>query len=317
MKKTLICTAIISALLLAFTSCSFLPGGNKNTSGTGSGSSGSGSGSGSGGSGGVAGPESSEVKTEVIADKDRVAAEEGKYGIYAKPYAAGDLLFDDGTATPITSTISLTDEQKNHAVAVIFFVGTGLNSANTESQEARTLGVGLYHNTSKARWASSSANAYNPIIETIKCPQSGSAGKYTFTGDRNGSDNLEQISTYLQNQSSGGVDDDTANSDMYPAFYWAKNYGSLKLSGTSYEEGWYLPTIAELYGISKYMNYVDTLAEKYEFSKFGKEGNSYWSSTQYYNSAKSAAGLQFNSSNQKIFQNTKSTNCYVCAIREF
>ena len=314
MKKTLICTAIISALLFAFTSCVFPSGGNNNNSG--SGSSGTESGNDDSGSSDVSGSDASEVKTDIIAESARVLAEEGKLGKYAKPYAAGDVLFDDGTATPITSELSLSAEQKQHAIAVIFFVGTGLNSANTESQESRTLGVGLYHNVDKAKWADSKANGYKAVIETIKCPSSGSAGKYTFTGDRNGSDNLEQMSKYLKNQSAGGVDDDTANSAMYPGFYWAKNYGSLKCSSTDYEEGWYLPTIAELYGISKYINYIDLLADKCEFSKFGKENHSYLSSTQNDGNT-SIAVLKFGSSNQSRYQSIKTDKYYICAIREF
>lgn len=40
----------------------------------------------------------------------------------------GDIVFNDGSATPYTTELTLTPEQKDAAIAVIFYVGTGLNS---------------------------------------------------------------------------------------------------------------------------------------------------------------------------------------------
>ena len=317
MKKTLICAVVVSAMLLAFTSCGNTSNGNGNggNSGTtsltgndGGNDSGSSSSSSSGGS---------SVETEKIPASQRKTID-GKLGTYQKPYAPGDLIFDDGSAEPITSDLNLSEEQKEHAIAVIFFVGKGLNSDNTGTQESRTLGVGLKHSAKTLMWASSSANGYKVAIDPIKCPSTGSAPNYVFTGDRNGSDNLSQMSKFLKNQSDGGVDDDTANDSLYPAFHWAKNYKNtfVRLVGTDYEDGWYLPSIAELCGIGKYLNYVDLGSSKCELTEFGKSGRDYWSSTDI-TSNTSASYMSFDASKQTRGSSGKSQSMWVCAIREF
>ena len=99
--------------------------------------------------------------------------------------AVGDIVFNDGSATPYTAELTLSDEQKAAAIAVIFKVDGG-----------KTLGVGLKHNGSGLAWCTSDAKAYNTNIKTIQCPASGAAGNFTFTGDTDGSDNLEQIAHF-------------------------------------------------------------------------------------------------------------------------
>ena len=267
---------------------------------------------------GVSASDESVIVSDVIPQSARQEAEDGKLGQYGKPYAKGDVLFDDGSATPITSDISLTDEQKEHAIAVIFFVGKALNSANTQSQDTRTLGVGLTHSNNKLKWCDSAANGYKYIIEPIKCSSKSSNGQYSCTGDRNGSDNLKQMSDFLKKQQSGGVADDTATSSLYPAFYWAKNYGSSQtiLSGTDYEDGWYLPTVAEMYAIYQCLDYIETLASKCSYSRFEKTSKDYWTSTQN-DSKTSAPAMSFNASNISRLNASKTATYFVCAIREF
>ena len=52
--------------------------------------------------------------------------------------AVGDIVFSDGSATPYTSELTLTNEQKSKAVAVIFYAGSA-----SDTLGAKTLGVGL------------------------------------------------------------------------------------------------------------------------------------------------------------------------------
>ena len=96
--------------------------------------------------------------------------------------AVGDIVFSDGSATPYTSNLTLTDTQKSAAVAVIFYVGTVCN--NDTDTVSRTLGVGLAHSTklptSGLEWCTASASAYNTNITYVQCNSSGSAGNYTF-----------------------------------------------------------------------------------------------------------------------------------------
>ena len=317
MKKLLLKAVLLTAFLsVLLTGCGGT-GGQGNPFGGNSGN-GGGDDSGSSGSSSGLGSDESVIQSDVIPDSARVAAEAGKLGMYGKPYAKGDVLFDDGSATPITSDISLTDTQKEHAIAVIFFVGKALNSANTQSQDTRTLGVGLTHSNNKLKWCDSAANGNKYIIEPIKCSSKSSNGQYSCTGDRNGSDNLDQMSDFLKKQQSGGVADDTATSSLYPAFYWARNYGSSQtiLSGTDYEDGWYLPTVAEMYAIYQCLDYIETLASKCSYSRFEKTGKDYWTSTQ--NDTKTTAPvMSFNASNISRLNASKTGNYFVCAIREF
>ena len=190
---------------------------------------------------GCANPEANKDEKTVT----RVKAS-GKIGQYEKPYEVGDIVFKDGSATPYKSGMTLTDTQKTSAIALIFYKGTGLNS--DDSNTSRTLGVGLKQDTSV--WCTYSAAACNINITTIQCPDSDNNGALTFTGDKNGSDNLEQISAFLT--AAEGVVDDTATEDKYSAFYFAKNYKNVtgsNVNTTSYQNGWYLPSIAELYQI--------------------------------------------------------------------
>ena len=158
--------------------------------------------------------------------------------------AVGDIVFNDGSATPYTAELTLSDEQKAAAIAVIFKVDGG-----------KTLGVGLKHNGSGLAWCTSDAKAYNTNIKTIQCPASGAAGNFTFTGDTDGSDNLEQIASFLI---TAGLADDTTGKDAdkrYPAFYFAKNYKNTATNlEAAYGNGWYLPTVAELFDIDPFIH---------------------------------------------------------------
>ena len=151
--------------------------------------------------------------------------------------SVGDIVFTDGSATPYSEDLTLTDDEKNAAIAVIFYVGTDCSNDST----SRTLGVGLAQNQSGLAWCLGSAKAYNVNITTIQ------------ESDKDGSDNLEQIEAF------DGVDD-TATEANYPAFYFAKNYASQtgsNVSGTDYEDGWYLPAKAELQKIYESLSTVN------------------------------------------------------------
>ena len=235
-------------------------------------------------------------------------------GIKSKPDAVGDIVFSDGSATPYTADLTLTEEQKAAAVAVIFYVGTGLNSGD-DTTTSRTLGVGLAQNQSGIAWCVSGAKAFSRDITTIQCPASGSAGSLTFTGDRNGSDNLSQISDFLHSES---ITDDTASEASYPVFYFAKNYKSQtgsRVSGTDYESGWYLPSIAELFQIwtkRTDLNKAIALCAGTEFDL----SRLYWSSSQYTPNATFAYFLNFSDGNWGHGTKYATGGC-VCAVRAF
>ena len=242
-------------------------------------------------------------------------------GSKSKPDAVGDIVFSDGSATPYTADMNLTDEQKSKAIAVIFYKGTGLNSGD-DTTTSRTLGVGLKHNTSGLAWCLESAAAHDKNITTIQCPASENAESWTFkgfTGDRNGSDNLKQISDFLCLSET----DDTGTAENYPAFYFGKNYKdtATNIAGTDYESGWYLPSIAELFQIyacrADTANGfdIDAASEALGGDKF--EDSTYWSSSSWdvFEKVESYVLYFYNGAGYRA--NKDNTYHHVCAVRAF
>ena len=224
---------------------------------------------------------------------------------YSAKYAVGDIILNDGSKVNYETAKNYTDIDldglKSKAIAVIF-------RADTASKKA--LGVGLKHSTDYILWCKSYANAHNKNIETIQCTASGDAGNLTFTVDTDGSDNLEQIASFL---TTAGLENDTTDASKYPAFYFAKNYKTTATNlGSAYENGWYLPTVAELFDIWKVKTTVDAASSLCEGSQFGSY---YWSSSQYASNDKGAYKVSF--SNGACSENAKVYTSYVCAVRAF
>ena len=225
---------------------------------------------------------------------------------YPAKYAVGDIILNDGSKVNYETAKNYTDSDldglKSKAIAVIF-------RADTASKKA--LGVGLKHNRSGLAWCTNDANAYNKNIETIQCPASGDAGNLTFTGDTDGSDNLEQIASFL---TTAELADDTTDASKYPAFYFAKNYKNTATNlGAAYENGWYLPTVAELFDIWKVKATVDAASSFCGGSKF--DNSVYWSSSPYASYGNTASKLVFYDGDCTGYMSTSSN--YVCAVRAF
>lgn len=227
---------------------------------------------------------------------------------YSAKYAVGDIILNDGSKVNYETAKNYTDIDldglKSKAIAVIF-------RADTASKKA--LGVGLKHNRSGLAWCRDYANAYNTNIKTIQCPATGSAGNLTFTDDTDGSDNLEQIASFL---TTAGLADDTTDPSKYPAFYFAKNYKNTATNlGAAYGNGWYLPTVAELFDIWKVKATVDAASSLCGGSQFGTSG--YWSSSQYASYASYACRLDFSSGVWNGYFKYDFIGFYVCAVRAF
>ncbi len=232
----------------------------------------------------------------------------------------GDIVFTDGSATPYYMVNSLTAENKQAAIAIIFYVGNELNNTD-DTTTVRTLGLGLKHKKTGSDLKWTSGNARTIVISTISCTPSGSEDPITFDGDKNGFDNLSQIGTYLTNNSST---DDTGTTGKYPAFEFAKNYKNVtgnNVSGTVFENGWYLPGIAELYQIylkgksqSKVFD-LDAALQILGGDKF--EDGKYWSSSQHATDTSSAYQLSFKNGEKVVDRQSKSYDAYFCAIRDF
>lgn len=254
----------------------------------------------------------------------------------------GDIVFKDGSATPYTSELTLTDEQKEAAIAIIFYKGTDLNNdiyKETDNKDKviwepgdtttiRTLGVGLKHEKSGLPWCLyhnlEPANAYNRNITTIQCDYDNSDGIYIFTGKKNGSNNFKYISDFLIEHH---VEDDTGVVEKYPSFHFAKNYKNVatNIVGTKFESGWYIPSVAELYQIYVCMHdtsngiNIDTASELCGGDMF-KTGK-YWSSSQYNLQKDVACRIIFSDGKYDVQYKggSKKTDnqSYVCVIHEF
>lgn len=181
----------------------------------------------------------------------------------SKAKEVGDIVFNDGSSMPYSVFAALNDNEKNEkktsAIAVIFYKGTELNSdaadGTPDNTTSRTLGVGLKHDETDPHFCENFAQAYNIKITTIVCliydkstgddqTYSHDGREVTFSGDKNGSDNLEQIEAFE------GIDD-TSIPENYPAFYYGKNYARSVVTNipaaSEFARGWYLPSLPELY----------------------------------------------------------------------
>ena len=175
---------------------------------------------------------------------------------------------------------------------------------------------------------------------------------YEFSGDKDGSDNFELIGAFL---TSNKLQNDATNIENYPAFAFAKNYkdfkkyvagepqklsfGSFFGSGSKdmgttkgvhiadmYKDGWYLPSIAELFQIYKNKDTVNTASELCGGDQFT---GTYISASQYENSTIDGETLNILGANAYVhsldFSKGKcgesgKTDHYgspVCAIRAF
>ena len=261
-----------------------------------------------------------------------------------EPKEVGDIVFNDGSSMPSTDftdlDTSVQNEKKTAAIALIFYKGTDCN--NDGDTTVRTLGVGLKH--AKRDWCTdgvnagdSRANAFNINITTIQCTPHGNG----FTGDKDGSNNLEQIADFLEAESASNPDvtDDTsgdAAAKKYPAFYFAKNYKDEKIggetesriqAGSEFATGWYFPSLAELFqiyekgkGTSKVFD-INAISQALGGNTFGDDY--FISSSQYYSDSDSDSAMKiyrfyFKNSQCLTAQKTSVVGGWpTCAIREF
>lgn len=250
----------------------------------------------------------------------------------------GDIVFNDGSAMAYSDYSSLDAntkaEKKTKAIALIFYKGTELNN-NDDTTTSRTLGVGLIHDKTGIDWSTDAAGeGSSKKIETIICtPDENDSTVYT--GVKNGSQNFELIGEYLNSQN---YTDTTTGSDAencYPAFFFAKNYKSELISGentsriitgSDYENGWYLPTIAELYQIYKNgigsnksfdLNTASTALGGGNFSEQTNDGDGYVSSSQHDTFYRNVWRFIFTDGTIDYDDKTYRDDKYACVIREF
>ena len=202
--------------------------------------------------------------------------------------AVGDIVFNDGSATPYSVIDARTDKQctdaeKAAAIAVIFRVGDG-----TEGNKTLGFGIKFLNRV----WCDINAQGYDFCFST-QDESDGSKNLYTMAKELD--ENLTKSNdTGLNKVGENYVlpeKDETTGSDYlklktnYPAFefayYYGKN-GGHNTVGSSYETGWYLPSKQELNEIfdanSNNNSVIDNSLGAASGNKF--EENYFWSSSQ-------------------------------------
>ena len=280
--KTLAVLAAVAALGFGFVSC-----GDSGDDNNGSGSPSSGGGNGGGGKSGYIGTKApSEAK------------------------AVGDIVFNDGSATPyasVSGSLRYDYEKQKAVVAVIFYAGS-----SDDVLGAKTLGVGLKENyTYGGRFAKSGTTGYTTNLAEIQCTPSasgkGAAETATFTGDLDGSDNWAKIC----------ATDTTAEENAetnYSLFYTINCYG-YGFTG-DYQSGWYLPTVAELSMLYRVKDTVNAAFDTCGQSR--KCFNTYISSSQVASDAEQVWNVDFGGAYGGYISSQKKDDYNYCrAIRAF
>ena len=208
-----------------------------------------------------------------------------------KCFAVGDILFTDGTRMKAENVkYGVPDSQAAKAFGVIGRIPYG---------GAKGYAVGLHKSSSYLQWAPSGTRGYNINFTEIQ----GTA----ISGDMDGSDNWE----YICSVDPTGTADAATN---YPAFNFANTYGTIAgLTGTEYETGWYLPSVAELYDV--YENKIAVQESLAAVNGFNLTSGYYWSSSQVASDYDYAYEVKFSDGGMRL--RSKYDNSYVLVLQAF
>ena len=220
----------------------------------------------------------------------------------ASSYAVGDIILTNGTKVSVANVATYTIDENNKPIGVVAMI--------SDVYEVPTPKViGLQKSASILMWAPEDTKGYNTKFTNIICTPSqtgtGAASTATFTGDTEGSDNWAEICDVDPE----GTQDAATN---YPIFNFANTYGTTAgLTGTGYENGWYVPSLAELCEVYKNKEVIQTSLTKASGFNFGTA--SYWSSSQNASNYNLAYRVGFN--NGYVYVNYKYNNLYVFVLQ--
>ncbi len=184
-------------------------------------------------------------------------------------YAVGDIILTDGSKVSVANVATYTIDENNKPIGVVAMI-TDVNGVPTPKV------IGLQKSASTLMWAPQDTTGYNTKFTNIVCTPSqtgsGAALTATFTGDTDGSDNWAEICAVDSEETA-----DAATN--YPIFNFANTYGATAgLTDTDYENGWYVPSIAELCEVYKNKDVIQTSLTK--AGGFNFDESYYWSSSQ-------------------------------------
>lgn len=189
------------------------------------------------------------------------------------PDAVGDIVLKDGRAIAYYDGLTLTDEEKASAIAVIFYAGGDNDLGN------RKLGVGLFEYAGTRSCYATNQNIMGGKTNAANDEINGLNNQNIIEADED-----DYKTQYL---SSSDFDSDHLDNLKYPAFYWADNYYDWEGVDIDYEysnpaalcHDWYVPAIKELTALLNKHAIINKAFDKISNTadKFGNKA--YWSST--------------------------------------
>ena len=187
----------------------------------------------------------------------------------ASSHEVGDIILTDGTKVSVANVETYTIDENNKPIGVVAMISDVYGVPTPKV-------IGLQKSASTLMWAPDDTTGDNTKFTNIVCEPSetgeGAASTATFTGDTYGSDNWAEICDVDPE----GTKDAATN---YPIFNFANTYGTTAgLTGTDYENGWYVPSLAELCEVYKNKEVIQTSLTK--ASGFTFLTSAYWSSSQ-------------------------------------
>ena len=214
----------------------------------------------------------------------------GNSGVDYSKYQVGDFVLKDGTI------LSKDETPESGTVAAVI--------VRAATNDKPALGVGIFHN--KMAWCTMSATGYNKNITALQGDTTSG-----YTDGSNSWDLLVAACEDLKNATSETIETVAQN---YPAWNYCRNYGANNGLEGDLAEGWYLPTVAELYTIYENKTAVDESLSKADGSTFGIGW--YWSCCQHPSGICNARELRFAAGNMEYFGKYNDDN-FVCSIRAF
>ena len=183
-----------------------------------------------------------------------------------KPNPIGSIVLKTGTIIPYSENLELSSEEKQDAIAIIIYDGKA-----TDTLGDKILGVGLEMTRTK--------------MMADKDPSDGTITVVGYNEFLNSSDDDGNVFM----QAVQACSDYSAHAqDYYPAIYWVSNYknAASNLSGTSYENGWYIPAKNEIKCIYDNMAVINSAMLKINESAvvfdddWEVQRGNYWAATQ-------------------------------------
>ena len=191
----------------------------------------------------------------------------------------GDYVLSKNTYVRHEYFTELTQEERNSIVGIVLVPDSGVPVI-----------LGIEFPETELSWATTGTAGENSYFTDIAVKVNESSSDYTFSGDLDGRDNWD----YISNIDSTGSQNAVTN---YPVFYFANMYAAVAgLMGTDFADGWYVPSISELFEISKNMDILKDSLRNLDIIPFSLgHGDSIllWSSSQSFSLDHSAYQLEY------------------------